>query len=526
MNNTLLSLVPVIPMSVALMLGVLLLMGAGQKECWERWTSGIVISAQSLVCIILAYLFYTIWTGYEVSGFRDYGVWIACGNWQVRWQLTASSFNLGVATVFALLILVAMRFSVNYLHREIGFLRVFSLLALFAAAMMLVVLAANAFLTFVGWELAGVTSYALIAYAYQRTTAADNSTRVFMTNRVGDAGFLLLIVTSSIWLGTTEWQSIVSETSQLSQNQRMIIALGLVLAAFVKSAQIPFSPWLAKALEGPTPTSAIFYGGVMVHAGVFLVIQSQDLLEQVPFVLNLMVGVGCLSLIYSVWVGLSVADIKTSHAMASIGQLGIMFVCCGLELWRLAMWHMLSHAIVRCYLMLSAPGIMQDTQAQTVERFRSRSASYKVLYRLSLQRFWIDELINHLIIGPLMRLSSDMAYLDRNIVSRIASVPVPLIDKVSAIAQKEEFKIGANLSTDEDTFASGSGLAASLTRLAAELTHQFEQHFILFGLGRDSMQLARRLGHIANRFEQMLLKPRYIILFVLICLMIVLGVSS
>ena len=525
MNDTLLFLVPVIPALAAVILGVLQLLGACQNEVWERWTAGIVISAQTLICLILCYLFYTVWSETETAGLRDYGNWIASGDWQVNWQLTASLFNLGVGIIFAFLILVTMRFSVNYLHREQGYHRVFSLLALFAAAMMLLVLAANAVLTFAGWELVGLSSYALIAYAYQKTTAANNATRVFLTNRLGDAGFLLLIVTSSIWLGTTEWREIATLASRLNSNQLNAIASGLVLAAFVKSAQIPFSPWLTKALEGPTPTSAVFYGGVMVHSGVFLVIQAHSLLQQLPLAMHLMFFVGCLSLIYSIWVGLSVADIKTSHAIASIGQLGIMFISCGLGLWELATWHMFAHAIMRSFLMLNAPGIMHDSKAQAVRRFKNRLVSSRFLYRLSIQRFWLDELTDHLVVRPFMRLTDDMAYLDQNIVSRIISAPAPLVEKASAIAQREELKVGANLITDDDSFASGSGLAARLTGLAAEIIHQFEQHFILSGIGRESIQLGRRLGHVANRFEQILLKPRYIILFVLICLMVVLGVS-
>ena len=525
MNDTLLFLVPIIPASVALILGVLQLLGVCQNEVWERWTAGIVISAQTLICFILCYLFFTLWSATETSGIRDYGIWIASGNWQVRWQLSLSLFNLGTGIVFALLILVSMRFSVNYLHREQGFHRVFSLLALFATAMMLLVLAANAFLTFAGWELVGLSSYALIAYAFQRTTAANNATRVFLTNRIGDAGFLLFIVTASMWLGTTEWHELSSAAIKLNSNQIDVVALGLVLAAFVKSAQIPFSPWLTKALEGPTPTSAVFYGGVMVHAGVFLVIQAQDLIQQVPLAMHLMFLVGCLSLIFSIWVGLSIADIKTSHAIASIGQLAIMFISCGLGFWDLAWLHMLAHAIVRSFLMLSAPGIMHDSKAQPVRRFKNRLAFSRFLYRLSIQRFWLDELINHIVVRPFLRLTDDMAYLDQNIVSRIISAPAPLVEKASTIAQREELKVGANLITDDDSFASGSGLAARLTVLVAELIHQFEQHFILYGIGRDSIQLGRRLGHVANRFEQILLKPRYIILFVLICLMVVLGVS-
>lgn len=134
--------------------------------------------------------------------------------------------------------------------------------------MLLLVLSGNAVGTFIGWEIAGLCSYLLIAYYYERPVAAQNATRVFVTNRIGDAAFLLGIGLSYAWAGDVNWARLTSASAQLSTGQATVIALCFAVAACVKSAQIPFTPWLARAMEGPTPSSAIFYGAVMVHAGL------------------------------------------------------------------------------------------------------------------------------------------------------------------------------------------------------------------------------------------------------------------
>jgi NADH:ubiquinone oxidoreductase subunit 5 (subunit L)/multisubunit Na+/H+ antiporter MnhA subunit len=143
-------------------------------------------------------------------------------------------------------------------------------------------MAGNAMLAFIGWELAGLSSYLLIAYAYDRPTATANATRVFVTNRIGDAGFIIAIVLSLFWVGGVEWPDILASSSTLNTLQAGLIITCFLLAALVKSAQVPFAPWIARALEGPTPSSAIFYGALTVHAGLYLVIRLAPLLREIP----------------------------------------------------------------------------------------------------------------------------------------------------------------------------------------------------------------------------------------------------
>jgi hypothetical protein len=141
----------------------------------------------------------------------------------------------------------------------------------------------------------------------------------------------------------------------------------------------------------------------------------------------------------------------------------------------------------------------------------------------SLQRGWLEPAMDWLLVKPVRQLARDMRAIDDRIVDPLLGVPAPAIRAISSLAQLEEQRMGANLASDEDSFAHGSGLAGKLAQWTAALLNWFEFHFILRGIGRDSIRIGRRLGHAANRFEQLLLSPRYLALFVLITLMVALG---
>ena len=140
------------------------------------------------------------------------------------------------------------------------------------------------------------------------------------------------------------------------------IALCFAVAAFAKSAQLPFTPWLARAMEGPTPSSAVFYGAVMVHAGVYLVILLRPVFEHAPLAMAVVAIVGLMTAVYGFVVGLTQTDVKSSLIFATSGQLGLMFLECGLGFWQLAGWHLCAHAVVRGYQFLTAPSLMHNMQ--------------------------------------------------------------------------------------------------------------------------------------------------------------------
>lgn len=514
--------VPGLPMLAAVLIGGLHFLRLISGEADERLTARISLTAICISALLALTALVTTDSG-PIADSLVYGTWLSSGRVNIGFSLRGSGFNVGLAALFSLLLLIVMRFSVNYLHREAGFHRFFFILNLFAAAVLLLVLSGNAVFTFIGWEVAGVCSYWLIAYAYDRPIAAHNATRAFVTNRVGDGGFLLGIALSLLWLESADWQVINQGAADLDKGDATLLALCFALAACAKSAQIPFTPWLARAMEGPTPSSAIFYGGVMIHAGVFLLIQLQTLFNQAPLAMTLLAAVGGLTTLYSYWVGLSQTDIKSSQVYATSAQLGLMFLECGLGFWQLAGWHLCAHAVVRCYLLLTAPSILHATHGQAIRPVSPRWADCRWAFMVSLQRGWLEQALDWMLVKPIQQLAKDMRDIDERIIDPALGVPAPAIKAVSSLAEWEERRMGANLDSDEDSFARGSGLAGKLAQWTASVLNWFEYRFILRGIGRDSISWGRRLGRRANRFEHLLLSPRYLVLFVLITLMVALG---
>lgn len=509
-------LIPLLPLLAALVIGVGHAAGVLRGESHEAVTADIACWSLTLSCLMALMLLGADALG-KNHGFISIGPWLTSDHLDIRVNFVTTGFQLRLATLFALLIAMVSRFSVNYLHREAGFQRFFALLCLFAAAMMLLVLSGNIVGTFIGWELAGLCSYGLIQYFYQRPAATRNALRVYVTNRVGDAGFIIAISLSYAWLGSVNWQTLLSAAEQLSIGQATGLSLCFALAAFAKSAVVPFTPWLARAQEGPTPSSAVFYGAVMVHSGVFLVCLLQPVFSQSPFAMVVLVVFGLATAAYSFIVGQTQTDIKSSLAFATSAQLGLMFLECGLGFWQLAVWHMCAHAVVRCWLVLTAPSLLYNLKDCAPERPASVSDWW---YTVSLQHFWLDQAVDWALVKPIRGLAHDLSYFDEHVVERVIGMPTPALGSLSSLAQAEEEMIGAKLNNESDEFARGSGLAGQLTEWAAAVVHWFEDRFVLRGIGKDAIHYGRQLGHLAHRFEQIILRPRYLVLFVLITFLV------
>ena len=516
--DALVFLIPLLPFIAAALIGIGLLSGILNGETSESTTAIIASWAISMSCLLALVLLGADLLGKNMGSF-SVGQWLASDTFEIRVNFITTGFNVVLAALFSLLLVITIFFSINYMHREAGFHRFFFILSLFASAMLLLVLSGNAAGTFFGWEIAGLCSYLLIAYAYHRPVATINATRVFVTNRIGDAGFILGTGLSYAWTGTINWNQLNAASSQLNTGEATGISLCFAIAAFAKSAQLPFTPWLARAMEGPTPSSAVFYGAVMIHAGVYLVCLLKPVFEQAPFTLAVLAIIGVTTAVYSFFVGLTQTDVKSSLIFATSGQLGLMFLECGLGFWQLASWHLCTHAVVRGYLFLTAPSLMHNVQDNPVKAFAPAIAGLRWAYIASLQRFWLDQMIDWALVRPIRRLAHDLSYFDDHIVDHFMGAPAPAIRTISSLAQLEEKMIGARLDNDLDEFALGSGLAGKLTEWFAAIMHWFEDRFVLRGIGKDAVNVGRQLGHAANKFEQLILRPRYLVLFVFITLL-------
>ncbi|MBU1691503.1 MAG: hypothetical protein KKD65_12310 [Gammaproteobacteria bacterium] len=440
------------------------------------------------------------------------GVWFSSGLIVLPISFTLDALSLSIATLVVFIATITLKFSRNYLHREVGFHRFFLGMCLFTAGMLLIILAGNVALTFVGWELAGVSSWMLIGYAYERPTATGNALRAIITNRIGDAGFMLGISLAFLWLDTVEWPGLL-HANQLGTLSAGLLALGFVVAALAKSAQVPFSPWIARALEGPTPSSAIFYGALMVHAGVYLLIRMEPLLRQAPALMSLIAVLGLLTALYGYFSGLTQTDVKSALMFATTTQVGLMFLTCGLGGFTIAAWHMGLHASWRAYQFLSSPSYMHLMGGPT----RAAPAwlhNKQRLYTAALQRFWLEHLSDWLLVRPTQQLSRDIRNLDDNVISRLVGLPESAVVPAFMVASGEE--------RDQDKIVRGSGLAGALLELIALKLHRFESR-LLFQDGDSRVgRMLARIGRYLEAVEGLLSQPRYLMLLIMATLVVIL----
>lgn len=509
-------LAPALPMLAALWIAIGYATGANRGEPGERRTALAASLATGLALLVLLAIdvqALILGTPGQVAVWP----WLTSGRYEVWISFTLDALGLGLGTLVALITFLAVRFSASYMHREAGFQRFFIVLSLFAGAMQLIVLAGNAVLTFVGWELAGVSSYLLIAYAYDRPVATENATRVFVTNRIGDAGFVFGIFLAFTALGGIEWPVLTDGASRLDGLTAGMIGAGFLLAALVKSAQVPFAPWIGRALEGPTPSSAVFYGSLMVHAGVYLVIRLAPLYEQAPVLLGLLGFLGLLTALYGFLGGLTQTDVKSALMFSTTAQVGLMFFLCGLGWFSVAAWYLALHAIWRAYQFLSAPSLMHQMAgpARPAPAWLQRS---RRLYTASLQRFWLDPLADALLVRPTRALARDVVTFDDEIVQRLAGEP----GAHRAISSLAEWEAAKGRGAPGTAGPHGQGLPGRLLAWLAGVFAALEARLVMHGGGTRLKDQLREATRYLLQIDQLLSQPRYLLLMIMATFVVIL----
>ncbi len=498
-------LIPAVPLAVSLWIGVAILLGQASGEAHERRTSRIALAACGVSFVAAVALVLARLTG-QLPEQMVLGRWLTSGDYWVDLNFVTDYLSLALLVLASLACLLVTRFAVNYMHREAGFHRFFMILSLFAAAMSLLVMGGNAVLTFVGWEIAGLCSYLLISFFQDRPTAAGNATRAFVTNRIGDAGFLLGIALSFRWLGGVDWWTVTAGAEHLNPTQAGVLAGCFLLAAVAKSAQVPLAPWLARAMEGPTPSSALFYGAVMVHAGVYLVLRLQPLFEQSPIAMAVMAVVGLATALYGFVGGLAQTDIKSALIFSTSGQVGLMFLACGLGFWRLALVHLCCHAIFRGYQFLSAPSILHQLHGERTRPVPAFLARRRGAYVAALQRFWLEDFANWGVVWPVRRLAGYLSVFDTAVVDRATGLPAPAVNALSSLAQWEERQLGAGrvLERAPDAMDRGQGIVGQFTEWVAAVFHRVEEQLVFKAVGQGIVTTSHRMGFGLSRVERWL----------------------
>ncbi|MCB1776569.1 MAG: NADH-quinone oxidoreductase subunit M, partial [Candidatus Competibacteraceae bacterium] len=499
------ALIPALPLAAAVWIGLTILFDQAHGEAHEPRTRRIALAANAGSLAVTLALIVSRFAGWSPDPIT-LGNWLASGHYQIHLNFIADALTLALLAITTLGCLLVTRFAVNYMHREAGFHRFFMLLSLFTAAMTLLVMAGNAALTFIGWEIAGFCSYLLIAFFQDRPVAARNATRVFVANRVGDAGFLLGIALSFHWLGGVNWSTVTAGATGLDSGQIALLAGCFLLAAIAKSAQVPLAPWLARAMEGPTPSSALFYGMVMVYAGVYLLLRLQPLFEQSPLAMAIMTLVGLATALYGFLVGLTQTDIKSALIFSTTGQVGLMFLACGLGFWQLALVYLCGHAIFRGYQFLTAPSILRQLHGERARPVADALAQRPGIYAAALQRFWLDEAADALIVRPAQRLAGLLRHFDARVIERATGLPAPAVHALSSVAQWEERQLGTGRTLERapSVLDQEPGLVGRATEWAAAAFHWIEERLMLKTAGQELAVVSQRLGQGLNRLERLM----------------------
>ena len=321
-----------------------------------------------------------------------------------------------------------VRFSIPAFHREPGAARYWFLVTLLAFALLVTTLAGNLDVLFVGWELVGLCSVQLIAFFRTNPRSGENSLRALVYYRICDAALLGALVWLHSSFPTAEFQRFHEDAGQSSAP---IVGFLILFASLAKSAQLPMSPWLHRAMEGPAASSAIFYGALSIHLGPLLLLRTYPLWANSASVLFTCAAIGGVTALYATLVGRARPDAKTSLAYAAMAQLGVIYVEIALGWHTLALVHVWAHAGMRTWQFLRSSSLIQDFQSNPLVgahvRGRLRrgdgAAPLTARWRRALQLdalrlFWIDALQWHIVARPWLGLWRGLESLEERCLAR------------------------------------------------------------------------------------------------------------
>ncbi|MEV6867566.1 proton-conducting transporter membrane subunit [Streptosporangium subroseum] len=428
-----------LPLGAFLVLAVLAWWG---RRWAERTISTVVTLAFGLATVSALVLAGVMACGGERVLTVSAGTWSSPGEYRFDLLLVGDRLSISFAVLTALLACLIGVFSQRYLHREPGYLRFYMLLTLFGAGVEAVALAGDLDLLFVGWELAGLTSALLISFFHERRKPVEHALRAFLTYRACDVGLLAAVV----WLHHTTGTSTAGGTpgggwagfaAPAATRDAVLIGALLLWASMGKAAQVPLGGWLPRAMEGPTPSSAIFYGAISVSLGPYLLLRTESIWAGAPAVRIAIVVVGALTVVHVALVGRVQTDIKSALAYASMTQVGLILVEIGLGLRYLALAHLVAHAGLRSVQILRSPSLIHDYHhlERAMNRPLPRTGAHLErlvpgpvqgwLYRYALERGYFDAWLRDHVVGGFVRLVRRADSLDDRWAQRLSAGRAP-----------------------------------------------------------------------------------------------------
>jgi len=286
-------------------------------------------------------------------------------------------------------------FATGYMHGDPGFYRFFAYMGLFMFSMLVLVMGSNFVMMFVGWEGVGLCSYLLIGYYFNRAEAANASRKAFITNRIGDFGFMLAVFAIIATFGSGQFTSVIPQAAgypvEVIGHWGLLswIALGLMIGACGKSAQFPLHVWLPDAMAGPTPVSALIHAATMVTAGLYMLTRTNVIFQHSQTMMLVVAVVGAFTAIFAATIGITQNDIKKVLAYSTVSQLGFMFLACGVGAFTIGIFHVMTHAFFKALMFLGAGSVISGMHHEQDMRRMGNLRKYMPYTYLTFLAGWL-----------------------------------------------------------------------------------------------------------------------------------------
>jgi NADH:ubiquinone oxidoreductase subunit 5 (subunit L)/multisubunit Na+/H+ antiporter MnhA subunit len=396
----------------------------------ESLLSGLAISTTALhLAGILALITYWLANGYPVLDIK-HAVLFRSGNIEIFIDFYFDKVTAMFCLVGSFVAFLVTIFSRYYMHREPGFKRFFITILFFFLGYNLVIFSGNFETLFVGWEILGICSFLLIAFYRDRYLPVKNGLKVISIYRLADVCLLL-----AMWMSHHLWHEnitflklhntgLVETHVQQHYTLAAFIAIMILLASVIKSAQLPFSSWLPRAMEGPTTSSAIFYGSLSVHLGVFVLLRTAPFWESVPLVKVLIIVIGLATALVATGIARVQSTVKTQIAYSSAAQIGIIFIEVGLGFHVLALIHFAGNAFLRTYQLLVSPSVLSYLTHDQFYNFTPRNPEEKLstfkrisnsFYILCIKEWNMDSVMYRVLWSPFKWIGGKFEFVTRNI---------------------------------------------------------------------------------------------------------------
>jgi NADH-quinone oxidoreductase subunit L len=308
--------------------------------------------------------------------------WLVLGSFKLQMGMYVDALTVVMLMVVTIVALLVHIYSIGYMQGDPRTSRYFSFLSLFSFSMLGLVLANNFFMIFCFWELVGVSSYFLIGFWYEKKSAGDAGKKAFITNRIGDFGFIIGLLLMFFTFGSLSYSEVFqmahSEASHFAPGILAAIGIFLFCGAVGKSAQFPLHVWLPDAMEGPTPVSALIHAATMVAAGVYMIARSMPIYHISPEAGMVVAWVGGITSLMAATMGLVQNDIKRVLAYSTVSQLGYMVMALGLGSFTAGTFHLLTHAFFKACLFLGAGSVIHAVHTQNIHEMGGLSKKMKI----------------------------------------------------------------------------------------------------------------------------------------------------